>query len=179
MPGNKYRVYLAGFSRDGISMNPSLEPTLHKAMYHWGIWVEPKNSQGEGQLFHVEHHEPMNSSSGPIPGGWRYETRTSSARTSVRHVGRIMIGKLPSGTMPDDMEAFLASNVALPREGSDEDCITWTRSAILALQQKGWVEQFDVDECLDAAYETFKRWYASGGWVKANKKESFVKRKFP
>lgn len=68
MPGNKYRVSVAGFVRDRVSNGSCLEKDFGRAMYHWGIWVEPKNSNGAGRLYHMEEHQPMNSRFGPIPG---------------------------------------------------------------------------------------------------------------
>ncbi|OBT63354.1 hypothetical protein VE03_07197 [Pseudogymnoascus sp. 23342-1-I1] len=116
MPGNKYRVYVTAFVRDGISTRYELEPQYGFAMYHWGIWVELKNGGGKGLLFHVQEHPPMNSASGRIPGGWKFEPRTSNALISQRLVGRLMIGKLPSGNGFDDIERFLASSLRLQRE---------------------------------------------------------------
>lgn len=70
MPGNKFRVYVAAFIRDGITKNCSLEPEYGLAMFYWGIWIEPKKGNGQGQLYHVEVRETLNSIDGPIPGGW-------------------------------------------------------------------------------------------------------------
>ncbi|KAL2760729.1 hypothetical protein ACRALDRAFT_205365 [Sodiomyces alcalophilus JCM 7366] len=177
MRGNKYRVYLAAFSRDGISNNPQLEPSYGRAMYHWGIWLEPKNSQGQGRLYHVEHHEPMNSATGPIPGGWKFGLRQTSSHTSQRLIGRIMIGKLPAGKDYNDIEHLL-SQVPVPTQGSgEEDCITWVMEAIRVLQKQEpnpWAEEFDVDKLMDHAYGRFKDWYASNKWQFADNKESYV-----
>lgn len=181
MPGNKYRVSVAGFARDGISNNPSLETTLGHAMYHWGIWVEPKNGEGEGRLYHTEEHEPMNSAAGPIPGGWRFGPRKSNSRTSQRLIGRIMIGKLPAGNGFDEIEALLGQ-VPEPAEGSDENCITWAMNAVRLLQSQDpepWAEDFDVDEFMDYAYGRIRSWYAEDSWRYSGNRESYVNRKFP
>ncbi|KAK3315650.1 hypothetical protein B0H66DRAFT_577355 [Apodospora peruviana] len=163
MRGNKYRVYGAAFSRDRISNNPSLEAAYGPAIFHWGLWVEPKNSKGQGCLLHVEDHPQMNSRTGVIPGGWKFGYRETSAYQSQRFIGRIMIGKLPAGIGPEELKARLAT-IAVPRQGSEENCITW---------------QFVIDKFMAYALQRFKKWYSSGTWLRAGKAESYVKRKFP
>ncbi|KAK8010298.1 hypothetical protein PG990_009263 [Apiospora arundinis] len=180
MPGNKYRVSVAGFARDGISHNASLERPFGRAMYHWGIWVEPKNSQGAGRLYHMEEYPPMNSAAGPIPGGWRFELRDSNSKNSKRLIGRIMIGKLPAGNGYREVEALL-SRVPAPVQGSSENCITWTMNAIRLLQGQRptpWAERFNIEEFMDYAYSRFKSWFLKNNWRYTDHKESYVKRKF-
>ncbi|KID70301.1 uncharacterized protein G6M90_00g085290 [Metarhizium brunneum] len=180
MPGGKYRVSVAGFRRDGISDDPSLETTYGHAMYHWGIWVEPKNTPGAGRLYHVEEHPSMNSAEGVIPGGWKMEPRNSDAQSSRRLIGRIMIGKLPAGKGYREIEALLRQ-VPAPVEGSSENCITWTMNAIRLLQGQEptpWAEEFNVEEFMDHAYSRIKGWHRLKDWLFAAYKESYVKRKF-
>lgn len=50
MPGDKYHIYVAAYVRDGISTRYDLEPQYGYAMYHWGIWVEPKKRGWEGTV---------------------------------------------------------------------------------------------------------------------------------
>lgn len=159
MPGGKYRVSVAGFVRDGISNNPSLETTYGHAMYHWGIWVEPKGSEGPGRLYDVEEHQPMNSAEGPIPGGWKSGLRDSNFNTNYRLIGRIMIGKLPAGKGYHEIEALL-NQVPVPVNGTQEDCIVWTKNVIRSLQGRDsttpWAEKFNVDDFMDHAYSRIK-----------------------
>ncbi|KAF5138857.1 hypothetical protein E5D57_002643 [Metarhizium anisopliae] len=180
MTGGKYRVSVAGFRRDFISDDPSLETTYRHAMFHWGIWVERKDSGGPGRLYHVEEHPPMNSAGGVIPGGWKLELRNSDSRTSQRLIGRIMVGKLPAGKGFDEIEALL-SQVPTPVEGNGENCITWTMNAIRLLQRQepiAWAEEFNVEEFMNHAYSRIKDWHLKNKWRHADHKESYVNRKF-
>lgn len=106
MTGNKYRVSVAGFARDGISNDPSLEKPFGRAMYRWGIWVEPKHGQGKGRLYHVEEHPPMSSAAGPVPGGWRFGPRDSNART-IKAIG-LLQGQRPTPWAEEfEVEGFM------------------------------------------------------------------------
>ncbi|KFY18728.1 hypothetical protein V491_04723 [Pseudogymnoascus sp. VKM F-3775] len=182
MPGGKCRIYVASYIRDGISSRYELEPQYGYAMYHWGIWVEPKGGRGKGRSFHVIEHEPMNSARGPIPGGWKFELHPEDGSTNLRLVGRLMIGKLPSGKGYDDMEGFL-SKLPLPREATDENCISWVKVAVQAFQKlepQPWAESFDVDGFMVYAFENFMKWHRKDGWQFANEKVNYVKsRQFP
>lgn len=180
MVGGKYRVSVAGFTRDGISNDASLEAVQGYAMYHWGIWVEPKNGRGVGRRYDVEEHPPMNSAAGPIPGGWKFGLREENSRRSIRLIGRIMVGKLPAGKGYNDIEALLGQ-IPLPVDGSSENCITWAMNVVHLLQGQEltpWAEEFNVDEFMDYAYSRIKGWYQEGEWRHANHKESYVKRRF-
>ncbi|KFY22050.1 hypothetical protein V493_06896 [Pseudogymnoascus sp. VKM F-4281 (FW-2241)] len=182
MLSNKYRIYVAAYFRDGISTRCELEPQYGYAMYHWGIWVEPKNARGAGQSFHVREHEPMNSAKGPIPGGWKFEVETEDVSTSLRLIGRLMVGKLPSGKGYGDIKEFL-SKPSLPAEGTDENCISWVKTAVQAFQKlepQPWAENFDVDEFMVYAFENFKKWHRKDGWQFEDKKLNYVNnRRFP
>ncbi|KFZ01194.1 hypothetical protein V500_00860 [Pseudogymnoascus sp. VKM F-4518 (FW-2643)] len=181
MLGNKYRIYVAAYVRDGISTCYELEPQYGYAMYHWGIWVEPKNGKGKGQSFHVREHEPMNSASGPIPGGWRFELQTEDGSANPRLVGRLMVGKLPSGKGYVDIEEFL-SKLPLPAEAStDENCISWVKTAVQAFQKlepQPWAEDFDVDQFMAFAFENFKKWHRQDGWQFSNVKFNYANNRF-
>ncbi|KFX89518.1 hypothetical protein V490_06967 [Pseudogymnoascus sp. VKM F-3557] len=182
MPGNKYRIYIAAYVRDGISSHYELEPQYGYAMYHWGIWIEPKNGGGKGQSFHVREHEPMSSASGPIPGGWNFEMQTEDGSTNPRLVGRLMIGKLPSGNVYGEIEEFLC-RLPLPVEGTDENCISWVKTAIEAFQKSSprpWAEGFDVDKFMVVAFEKFKKWHRRDDWQFSNIKVNYTdNRTFP
>lgn len=182
MPGDKYRIYVAGYVRDGISTHYELEPEYGYAMYHWGIWVEPKNGKGKARSFHVAEHEPMNSDSGPIAGGWKFELHMEDVSANPRLVGRLMIGKLPSGGGYNEIEGFL-SKLPLPLESTDENCISWVKTAVQAFQKLDplpWAGDFDVDKFMAYAFECFKKWHRKDGWQFSNKKVNYVdSRQFP
>ncbi|XWX01578.1 hypothetical protein V2A60_009606 [Cordyceps javanica] len=180
MTGNKYRVSVAAFARDYISNNASLEESYGYAMYHWGIFVEPKGGKGDGRLYHVEEHPAMNSAQGTIPAGWRFEPRKSSAKASQRLIGRLLIGKLPAGNGFPEIDALL-DQVPRPVMDTSENCISWTVNAITLLQKQGppsWADDFNVEEFMEHAYSRIKHWYEKDDWKFKGHRESYVGRSF-
>ncbi|EFE33887.1 uncharacterized protein ARB_07351 [Trichophyton benhamiae CBS 112371] len=77
-------------------------------------------------------------------------------------LGRMMIGKLPKGITAHDVDTLL-QRVALPRENATpvENCVTWIRAAIQALQEKQWVENFDIDKLMDHTLDESDKWYGA------------------
>ncbi|KAE8154146.1 hypothetical protein BDV25DRAFT_148323 [Aspergillus avenaceus] len=61
-------------------------------------------------------------------------------------LGRTMIGKVPNEVTYAEIRIHLES-IPLPRKGvsPEENCVSWTRSAIQKLQEKGLAEQFGID----------------------------------
>lgn len=93
-----------------------------------------------------------------------------------------MIGKLPSRKGYDDMEGFLGK-LPLPTKGTNENCISWVKTAVQAFQKlesQPWVEDFDVDEFMAYAFEKFKKWLRKDAWQFSDKKVNYVdNRQFP
>lgn len=149
--GDKDRVFVAVYFRQAITSDEKTRNELQHAAYHWAIWVEPKDSSGEGSSYDVKQH-PAYANIGD-PGGWRYNYREAADfGRSQCMLGRIMIGKLPKGVTIKDLHDAL-QKLPLPRENTDpaENCVTWTKGAIGELQQRNWVEQFNLDRFMDDA----------------------------
>lgn len=125
----------------------------------------------------------MNSASGPIPGGWKFELQTEDGAANLRLIGRLMIGKLPSGQGYDGIEEFLRK-LPLPTEANtDENCISSAKAAVLAflkLEPQSWAGDFDVDQFMAFAFGSFKKWHRHDGWQFSNIKVNYVNnRQFP
>lgn len=60
--------------------------------------------------------------------------------------GRTLIGKVPNEVTHAEIQTHLES-ILPPRKGvlPEENCVSWTRSAIGKLQETGLAEQFDID----------------------------------
>lgn len=83
-----------------------------------------------------------------------------------------MIGKLPKDVTIKDINDML-QNLPLPREDADpvENCVTWTKCAIVELQQRNWVEQCDINKFMDDAIVLGDKWYQSSPDLKAGSKK--------
>ncbi|KJX92313.1 hypothetical protein TI39_contig5872g00008 [Zymoseptoria brevis] len=62
-----------------------------------------------------------------------------------------MIGKLPNGVTIDHVEGVLKS-VPLPvkNQNPEQNCYTWLREAIVALQQAGYADAINVNEAINS-----------------------------
>lgn len=125
----------------------------------------------------------MNSASGPIPGGWKFEPQREDGAANLRLIGRLMIGKLPKGQGYDDIEEFL-KKLPLPTEASTcENCISWVKAAVVAFQKlkpQPWAEDFDVNQFREFALGSFRKWHRHGCWQFCNIKVNYVNnRRFP
>ena len=54
---NKNRVYVALYSRQGISAVPTQRAIMQHASYHWAIYTESKDSTGTGQSYDVSYED--------------------------------------------------------------------------------------------------------------------------
>ncbi|KAK2863694.1 hypothetical protein FQN49_004090 [Arthroderma sp. PD_2] len=74
-------------------------------------------------------------------------------------LGRMMIGKLPQGTTPQDVNNLL-KDVALPRVNTTpiDNCVSWVKAAIQELQKKQWAEDFDIDKFMDHTLNEADKW---------------------
>lgn len=61
-----------------------------------------------------------------------------------------MIGKVPNEITYADIRALLEV-IPVPQKGAlpEQNCVTWTRTAICKLQENGLVEQFALDRFMD------------------------------
>ncbi|RMD44942.1 hypothetical protein DV735_g144, partial [Chaetothyriales sp. CBS 134920] len=151
MPGGKQRVFVNLYFRDHISRTEEGIRMGH-ARFHWAVWVQGKNSKGLGYTNEAIQEDYY--SNVPGSGGWKFRHRPANWVQSGKLMVRILAGKLPQGTTHEDVRGLLAT-IALPRPDviPMENCVTWTRQAIVLCQERGWMEQFDVDTFMNNALQ--------------------------
>lgn len=151
MPRNKHRVYVALFFRAHITSEPQLRKEFGHAAYHWAIYVESKDGENT-HAFDVRKGDYYPNV--PGSGAWTHNS-LSLTRKSRTMLCQIMIGKLPPTITPQQVEEILSEgNIPLPNDNTDqvENCVSWTKLAIQALQRKGCAEKsIRVDRFLDFA----------------------------
>jgi hypothetical protein len=91
---NKARVFVSLYFRPGVTRHPD-GAELGYARFHWGIWVEPKGSQGIGIIYQVFYEPPYSNVAGS--GGWKfYKENFENKRADINIMGRIMVEKIPN-----------------------------------------------------------------------------------
>ncbi|RMZ83941.1 hypothetical protein DV736_g6605, partial [Chaetothyriales sp. CBS 134916] len=151
MTGNKTRVFINLYFREYISRSEDGIRMGH-ARFHWAVWAQRKNSKGLGYTYEAIELDSYNNM--PGSGGWTFKHRPANWTNSGMLMLRILAGKLPPGTTYENVRDVLAT-IPLPRPGVApvENCVTWTRQAILMCQERGWMEQFDVDAFMNNALQ--------------------------
>ncbi len=88
----------------------------------------------------------------PTMDWWFREKDAVDPELSTKLLGRLVIGRVPDGVSRDELGEFFAT-VALPVKNThpQQSCVTWVVDAIRAMQAKGWVAGFKLDEFKDAA----------------------------
>ncbi|KAK3319031.1 hypothetical protein B0H66DRAFT_558615 [Apodospora peruviana] len=138
-PANKSRVYVCLYYQPGAT-------SLNPPRFHWGLWVEPKNSGGQGDYFHVQYRERMNTENGVQEEGWYYDSTVQQNRpgranykNSSQLIGRVLIGKLAApGTTAQQVDTVLAA-IQVPQ--GNETCKDWTGRAAQQLQTGGLLDR--------------------------------------
>jgi hypothetical protein len=116
----------------------------------------------------------------PGSGGWRYDYRPKADyKKSTALIGRIMVGKLPNTTTPDQLSQIL-SRMPLPRRDVEpiENCVSWTRAALEELQKVGAAEPFNIAEFMDHAMGRASAWHDAGLYPGKQIMENYTERKF-
>lgn len=157
---DKHRVYVCLYFQQGVT---SVDP----ARFHWGLWVEPKNSRGYGDKFHVRSHQQIRSARGVTPAHWAYDTSVNSGKTpkyskSDYLIGRILIGKLPAGYTAAHVDA-VCRNVTPPAANGTATCKTWTGNAIAALQGQRYLQNIDWRRLSTDIENRGRQWWAADG----------------
>jgi hypothetical protein len=177
---NKIRVFIAVYTRPtaSISSTPSStksRPTAQK--YHWGLWLEPKGSIGNGTSFDLE--DAVDHSSPSSPFGWRLQIDEHKALPS-HMLGRIMIGKMVEGGTEADIAKVL-TQVQMPCETGSPvgDAVEWIKRVIFELQEVGCAERFSIDAFMDEALSNAVTWQSKKGCKEPEKVNFTWSRTFP
>lgn len=154
---NKERVFLEAFHRDEKSLGDDNRLQLGQAIYHWAILIRPKDydENTERRSFDVTDAvrlDGLGNNLNPDFNWWFRDREPINPLKTTHFLGAVMIGKLPGNAGVEDVRNVLV-RVPLPEKGQtpEQNCVTWSRQAILALQQTGYAESIDVDEIMNAA----------------------------
>ncbi|OAQ98118.1 hypothetical protein LLEC1_06629 [Akanthomyces lecanii] len=85
---------------------------------------------------------------------WWYRARLHvNAELSLRFLGQLVVGEIPEGDgSPEALKLFFGK-VPLPIKNTDpqQGCVTWSISAVEAMQKEDWVRAFDLEAFKDDA----------------------------
>jgi hypothetical protein len=171
---NKDRVFVAIYARPENSSLGSTQSTsgssdksrARKATvqrYNWGIWVEPKFSEGCGTAFDLEDN--VANSSVVNPFGWRLVVAEHDIPPPLMLV-RLMIGKVVEGMSMADV-ANVLKEVPLPSDPGSRvaDVVAWIQAAVAELQKCGCAQQFAMEWFMEEALRDAITWEGKGGAV--------------
>lgn len=144
---NKDRVCIGLFHRGQISLGEASRQKYNRAIYHWAILVRPKVIRLESQCATYDATDAVVMAADgtgyhPADGTWRFRSRVPMypLQSSDFLVG-IDIGKLPKNVTSAQIRAVL-ERTPLPRSGQspEQNCVSWTREAVVDLQRAGFVD---------------------------------------
>ena len=165
---NKRRIFVSMYFRDELSVG-HYRNRLGTSAYHWGILIRPKYSRGhDTQAFDTTNGvrldgENMNDFN--PDRDWYFRSNEHVNPANNTHIlGGIMIGKIRHEIQNSQIEDILR-RVPLPVKGTvpQQNCVTWIKAAIQALQDAELVEKFDVDEFMTYALHFGDRRMVQGG----------------
>jgi hypothetical protein len=144
---NKDRVSIELFHRDQYSLGPENRQKYNRATYHWAILIRPKDIRNVGKCASydvsdaaVVHESGKNYL--PADGAWRFRSKVPVNPLNTGHfLVAIDVSKLPKNVTNTQIKALL-ERTTLPRSGQqpEQNCVSWTRDAILDLQRAGFVD---------------------------------------
>ncbi|TVY82289.1 hypothetical protein LSUE1_G001915 [Lachnellula suecica] len=124
MTRNKPRLQVALYARP-----------KHPGTYHYAIFISPKLN-----------YESRKNKKGVLSSPWRFE-RVVIADMSVdpRLLVVVTIGKLAPRSSVESIERYLVEKIPIFQEGeihegSDFDCVSWTKKAVQILGRDGLVQ---------------------------------------
>ncbi|KAB2572860.1 putative serine threonine protein kinase protein [Lasiodiplodia theobromae] len=142
------------------------------AAYHWSIVITPATgARSEFHRFDVTDGIVLDDAGTDVnpDRDWIFRRQTSSSLLEItRYLGAVRVGKICAGRMVEGEEEELMrffETVPLPRresagegegeeeEGPKENCVTWARSALKALDAAAWCRLAEQPLDLDALME--------------------------
>lgn len=148
---NKRQVFVTIQYRDELSLGENRQK-LGYAAYNWGILISPKVSAGKDcyafDVSDAARPDPETRVDCNPNRDWVFRSKPNVDPLFSGHVlGRVMIGKVPNDIGTSAIEARLAA-IPLPEKEAvpEQNCVSWTMSAIQALQEIRLAEQFDLKE---------------------------------
>jgi hypothetical protein len=135
------------FHRGQISLGEANRQKYNRATYHWAILVRPKAIRLESECAAYDVTDTVVMAADetgyhPADGTWRFRSRVPMypLQSSDFLVG-IDVGKLPKKVTNAQVRAVL-ERTPLPQSGQnpEQNCVSWTREAVVDLQRAGFVD---------------------------------------
>lgn len=139
------------------------------AAYHWSIIIitpttGARSNQHEFYRFDVTDGIVLDDAGTDVnpDRDWIFRRQTSSSLLEItRYLGAVRVGKISASKMVEGGEELMRffEAVPLPRresageEGPKENCVTWARSALKALDAAAWCRLAEQPLDLDALME--------------------------
>lgn len=148
---------VALYSRGELSKGNSRR-IFHFEAYHWGLLITPKEGQGgrRSHAFEATDASEMDKVTFRLNNptmDWWYKYRLNvNSEDSKKFLGQVVVGEIPEEVSGEELTAFFRQ-VPMPVKGTDpqQSCVTWTVSAIQAMQERGWAQDFDIEAFKEAA----------------------------
>lgn len=177
---SKNRVFLALYLQNGLS-----EPhrrQLGLSFYHWSIWIEPKGAKDDtpSHCFDIVLANFFDGKSVSTRWSFRYDQSAQALRSSGLLL-RVMVGKIPQQVNIVSDILKILHDVPLPNPLAPhlENDVSWTAEALLFLQERGYIESFDVPELMQQAAESADQIRKGRLRIGGKKINAVGNRKFP
>jgi hypothetical protein len=165
---NKKRIFISMYFRDEFSIG-SYRNRPGTSAYHWGILIRPKYPKGhDTQAFDITNgvHLDGKTMTDLNPNrDWYFRSNEHVNPANNTHIlGGIMVGKVRHEVQHSQIEDILR-RVPLPMKDAvpQQNCRTWIKAAIRALQDAELVDKFDVDDFMTYAMHFADRRMVQGG----------------
>ncbi|KAF5712516.1 serine threonine kinase [Fusarium mundagurra] len=123
--------------------------------YHWGIIIMPDGpEERDYHAFSATDVSEINPVTfrmhNPTMTWWLRAEENVKPDENVKPLGCIVIGEVPEDVTFAQLDGLFHS-ISLPVKNThpQQSCVTWIVYAVQALQEQGWVTQFDLDEFKD------------------------------
>lgn len=149
-------IAVALYHRDHFSKG-NARRTFGYMGYHWTIVIMPREGdKGDRYVFDATDASYIDPATFRLTNpamDWRFRVQEGeNPALAAKLLGHLVIGQVPDGVSLDELDHFF-STVPLPVKDSNpqESCVTWVLGAIEALQQRGWVSDFELGRLKDTA----------------------------
>ena len=149
-------ISVALYHRDHFS-EPQSRLRFGYEAFHWGITILPGESGGgDCKTYDATDSSEIDKMTWRMVNpnmDWWFRARSGDDPTvTAKLLGRIIIGVVPNGISDGELRD-LFETIPLPVKDThpQQSCVTWAVDAIMALQQRGWVWDFQVDQFKDWA----------------------------
>jgi len=165
---NKRRIFISLYFHDELSIGHNRN-RLETSAYNWGILIRPKYPRGhDTQAFDITNGVRLDGNTmndfNPNRDWYFRSNEHVNPANNIHLLGGIMVGKVQHKVQNSQVEDILR-HVPLPVKGAEpqQNCVTWIKAAIQALQDAELAEKFDVDDFMTCALRFADRRMEQGG----------------